>query len=159
MPAADRIHALHDQLGQQKRFHARGSCLCGAVVVEVRSKPVWSRYCHCSVCRRFFGSPVNLSALFPVPSVRVCSSNGSAAKLTSFLTAKVERCRCELCGSPVVTYFPSRAKPRAVILPVQTILGASKTLPNELLPTCHICYADRLVDASDSLRKHDHVPT
>lgn len=37
----------------------KGSCLCGAVQLEVRGDPRFTGYCHCEDCRAWLGAPVN----------------------------------------------------------------------------------------------------
>lgn len=42
-----------------------GSCRCGEVTFQLRSKPVMISACHCVGCQKMSGSAFSLTALFP----------------------------------------------------------------------------------------------
>jgi len=43
-----------------------GGCLCGKVRFRVTAPPFDSGYCHCRMCQRSSGAPLQVSAEFPV---------------------------------------------------------------------------------------------
>lgn len=43
----------------------KGSCRCGRIEFEVRSKPLITMACHCTGCQKMTSSAFSLSSLFP----------------------------------------------------------------------------------------------
>lgn len=48
-----------------EEFCATGSCRCGQVTFQVRSRPLMTSACHCAGCQKMSASAFSLSALFP----------------------------------------------------------------------------------------------
>ncbi len=72
-----------------------GGCLCGAVRYEVTEAPVDVYYCHCRICQRSAGSPVNVTARLPRAGFRLLRGE---LKFYSHI-ALGERGFCPNCGS------------------------------------------------------------
>ena len=82
----------------------RGSCLCGAVMFEIRGKTTDIGMCHCSKCRKVSGTASNAN-LMASRDVFVWSSGED--KITKFAMADGWGCwRCSVCGSPVPMLHP-----------------------------------------------------
>jgi hypothetical protein len=54
---------------------ATGSCRCGQVTFQVRSKPVITSACHCVGCQKMSGSAFSLTALFPAEAFSVTTGS------------------------------------------------------------------------------------
>ncbi len=78
-----------------------GGCLCGAVRYESKEPPIRGYICHCTMCRRNYGSFFGATVRFP----------GSAFKLTKgelrpyAATKFAKRCFCVDCGTPVAYFY------------------------------------------------------
>ena len=48
---------------------ASGGCLCGSVRYEIDQPSIGAGFCHCSLCQRSIGAPVNAWAAFPIEAV------------------------------------------------------------------------------------------
>lgn len=70
-----------------------GSCLCGAVRIEIASLPDGASACHCAMCRRWSGAAMWGIAV-PKEDVRV---GGEVARYRS--SAFAERAWCPTCGT------------------------------------------------------------
>ena len=72
-----------------------GGCFCGAIRFQVKAQPINQYYCHCSICRRYSGSPLTASATFPYSSFDLVSGEPHC-----FNTSPgYERMTCSVCGS------------------------------------------------------------
>src|SRR5882724_4475301 len=79
---------------------ARGSCLCGGVRYEVEEVLV-ARYCHCSRCRKWHGSPFAAAIRVPAASFRLVAGQELLSSYAS--SPGVARCFCKTCGSTLFT--------------------------------------------------------
>ena len=68
-----------------------GGCLCGAVRVVARGRPLREGLCHCMDCRKHHGALFHASAIFAAGEVTVTGATGSFRG----------RHFCPNCGSPV----------------------------------------------------------
>lgn len=68
-----------------------GGCLCGAVRIVARGKPLRVGLCHCLDCRKHHGALFHASAIFPAPAVAITGTTGSFRG----------RHFCPACGSSV----------------------------------------------------------
>ena len=75
----------------------KGQCLCGHVRWESDSDPVSVHYCHCTMCRRWTGSPFATLVWFRKEAVR-WSGNDPAYYRSSSIAG---RGHCAVCGSPI----------------------------------------------------------
>ncbi len=48
----------------------RAACFCGAVQYEVSADPVDAKICHCQVCQKLHGAPMQWAAIFHKRHVR-----------------------------------------------------------------------------------------
>ena len=77
----------------------RGSCLCGDVAYEIDGPIEHASHCHCSMCRKFHGTPYATYALAAFAGRRWLSGEQSVARYES--SPGFYRCFCARCGSPV----------------------------------------------------------
>ena len=146
-----------------------GTCLCGAVSVILTGKPTAVSICHCVICRKLSGAPFSAQALVKGTQVSVVSNGDDAgdrnggdgssqqassvasrpALLTYASSPAIERHRCAACQSPV---YATLAKGKMAAVPL-TVLDDVKN-DDELAPTHHMYYGDRIMDFSDDLPKY-----
>ncbi|MDA8001448.1 MAG: GFA family protein [Alphaproteobacteria bacterium] len=74
-----------------------GSCLCGAVSFRINAAPLRLAWCHCSMCRKFFGHAM---ASVNVDDTLIEWSAGAEARVAWFASsARGRRGSCRRCGS------------------------------------------------------------
>jgi hypothetical protein len=78
---------------------AKGSCVCGAVVFEVRTPFRFFQYCHCTRCRKRTGSihAANIAVLKDQVSWLAGEQHVKRFELAS--ATSWSNCFCEICGS------------------------------------------------------------
>jgi hypothetical protein len=72
-----------------------GSCLCGAVQLELAGEPYRVGLCHCLDCRKKTGGIFAPWAMYPAESVRVSGETATHA------ARDYTRHFCPVCGSPI----------------------------------------------------------
>jgi len=123
----------------------RGGCFCGAVRFEV-DEIFDAGYCHCTICRRFSGSPMVVWANTPKRAFRII-----AGTPTGFASSdRWVRYFCPTCGSPV---FGRQPDPPADGPNLVCFSPLSLDDPEGVRPTVHIWCASRLsyFDTTDPL--------
>ncbi|KAJ3280458.1 hypothetical protein HK104_000653 [Borealophlyctis nickersoniae] len=139
-----------------------GSCYCKKVkyTASCKDEPLFSVFCHCSICQRLCGAPYAPIIGFSVGSIIVTSGKDS---LVSFeATDGLHRYRCNTCYAPV--YNQRLGGPYAF----EDILASSierqgagdgpLKMPAALSPKVHIFYGNRIVDVVDGLPKFKTMP-
>jgi hypothetical protein len=128
----------------------RGACLCGAVSFAIAPAYRWFAHCHCSMCRKHYGS------LFGT-SLGVASAAFSWLENTSEIvhyraTAAFERPFCRRCGSTV----PGASEEEGYFNVPAGLLDASLSAR----PRSHIFVASRsaLTALDDALPRHAEYP-
>jgi len=128
----------------------RGACLCGAVAFTIAPPYRWFAHCHCSMCRKHYGSLFGTSLGVARAAFRWLEGTSEIVHYRA--TAAFERPFCRQCGS--------------------TLPGASEeedywNVPAGLLdgdpgarPRSHIFVASRspLTALDDALPRHDAYP-
>lgn len=76
-----------------------GSCLCGAVRYEVRSRIKAVTHCHCSMCRKAHGAAFGTYGSVPVDDFVV--THGAEFRRSHDSSPGVTRTFCSSCGSPL----------------------------------------------------------
>jgi hypothetical protein len=126
----------------------KGSCLCGAVRIEVRGELAPPSACHCSMCRKHTG---HYEAGTDVP--RSALTVTGEDKVTWYHSSeKVRRGFCSICGSSL--FFDIVHVDRMGIS-----MGAFDTPTNTKL-VLHIFVADKgdYYDIMDGLPQYAQVP-
>ncbi len=75
-----------------------GGCQCGAVRYEITEAATDAYYCHCRLCQRAGGAPVNATARFPVAAFRLLRGEPRFYGVLEY----GERGFCVDCGSPLI---------------------------------------------------------
>jgi len=76
-----------------------GSCLCGVVKYEARSRARAVSHCHCGMCRKAHGAAFGTYASVPMGDFAVVA--GVEAVRSRDSSPGVTRTFCSLCGSPL----------------------------------------------------------
>ena len=123
-----------------------GGCLCGAVRYRVSLPPLDSGYCHCRLCQKSSGGPVQASAEIPFAGFALI--RGALKAYRSSATAV--RHFCPDCGSQVT--FRAAADPTYVSVNTPTL-----DRPEALPPRRHIWCESRIAwfETADELPRHD----
>lgn len=74
-----------------------GSCLCGAVVIQVPDEFEYMGNCHCSECRKFTGS--DYSSVGGISSAKYQLVQGQETLATYQKSEETELAFCQCCGS------------------------------------------------------------
>ena len=133
------------------RYHAR--CHCGSVSYGVSAEPVDAKICHCVMCQKLHGAPMQWAAIFHKRDVRFSAGidhlrffNGALNRPERILPCKVS---CGLCGTPIA----DEGRNMWLAFPSLFDFGTSLQIPQAFRPTCHIFYASRVLDMNDGLPK------
>ena len=131
----------------------RASCHCGAVEYGVSADPLDAKICHCQVCQKLHGAPMQWSAIFEKNLVRilqglahVCFYNSESHVAERILPCKVS---CRICGA----HIADEGRNMWLAFPTLFDFGTPPVVPPAFRPTCHIFYGNRCLDLSDDLPK------
>lgn len=131
----------------------RASCHCKAVQFEVCADPVDAKICHCRVCQKLHGAPMQWAAIFHKHHVRISEGmnhllfyNSDLGRHQRILPCKVS---CALCGAPLA----DEGRHMWLAFPSLFDFGTPPQVPEIFKPTCHIFYGMRMIDLSDDLPK------
>ena len=125
----------------------RGACLCGAVAFTVSPPYRWFAHCHCSMCRKHYGSLFGTS--LGVASAAFCWLEGTSEIVHYRATPAFERPFCRHCGSTV----PGASGVEGYVnVPAGLLDGTLRARPRS-----HIFVASRsqLTTLDDALPRHD----
>lgn len=129
------------------------SCHCNAVHYEVCDDPVDSKICHCRVCQKLHGAPMQWAAIFHKHDVRVMAGmdhlrfyNSERNEPARILPCKVS---CALCGTPIA----DEGRNMWLAFPSLFDFGITPQVPDSFKPTCHIFYGTRTINLNDGLPK------
>ena len=131
----------------------RARCHCGAVRYEVSADPVDAKICHCGVCQKLHGAPMQWAAIFHKEHVRVTQGMDHIRFYNAGLDAheRVLPCKvsCALCGTPIA----DEGRKMWLAFPSLFDFGVPSKVPEAFKPTCHIFYGARTIDVNDDLPK------
>ena len=85
-----------------------GSCLCGAVVIQVPDEFEYMGNCHCSECRKFTGS--DYSSVGGISSSKYQLVQGQDELATYQKSEETELAFCQCCGSSLFSRKLKTAK-------------------------------------------------
>jgi hypothetical protein len=131
----------------------RASCYCKTVQYEVRADPVDAKICHCLVCKKLHGAPMQWAAIFHKRDVRITTGidhlhfyNNECNKHERILPCKVS---CDICG----TLIADEGRRMWLAFPSLFDFGQVSKIPDSFKPSCHIFYSMRVFDMNDDLPK------
>lgn len=122
-----------------------GGCLCGAVRYRVAAAPVRAGYCHCRMCQRNSGAPVQAWADVPIDGFSLLKGEPASYRSSSW----GQRQFCRTCGTPLL--HVEIEAPRTV-----SIYTATLDDPASMPPTHHIWTASRVpwFETADDLPRY-----
>mmetsp|Transcript_18340 Transcript_18340/g.32442 ORF Transcript_18340/g.32442 Transcript_18340/m.32442 type:complete len:168 (-) Transcript_18340:471-974(-) len=130
----------------------KGTCLCGACVVEATLPFTFSCICHCTICQRLGGTCSHWIG-FAKENVKMVKGEDNLNQFSS--SDGMVRHRCATCGSAMygeaIKYADFRDVPRGIL--ERDEKGNTKHLEH-IAPTAHIFYPSRCFDMNDSLPKY-----
>lgn len=133
------------------KYQAR--CHCGAVRYGVSADPVDAKICHCVMCQKLHGAPMQWAAIFHKHHVGFSTGldhlkfyNGALNEAERILPCKVS---CGLCGTPIA----DEGRNMWLAFPSLFDFGTPPNIPQTFRPTCHIFYGSRVLDMDDGLPK------
>jgi hypothetical protein len=151
MDEFEKLFARADCTNFTAKYEA--SCHCGAVRYHVCSDPVDAKICHCIMCQKLHGAPMQWAAIFHKRHVRFCAGlnhlrffNSNLNRAERILPCKVS---CNLCGA----HLADEGRNMWLAFPSLFDFGAPPKVPETFKPTCHIFYAARVFDMDDRLPK------
>ncbi len=129
------------------------SCHCRAIRYGVCADPVDAKICHCVMCRKLHGAPMQWAAIFHKNHVRFSAGldhlrffNGELNTAERILPCKVS---CRLCGA----HLADEGRNMWLAFPPLFDFGTPPKVPEAFRPSCHIFYAARVLDMDDGLPK------
>ncbi len=129
------------------------SCHCGAVAYAVSDDPVDAKICHCRVCQKLHGAPMQLAAIFHKAHVQFTRGIGRLKFYNSELnrSERILPCKvsCAVCRTPIA----DEGRRMWLAFPSLFDFSEAEQLPSQFRPTCHIFYGLRLMDMNDGLPK------
>jgi hypothetical protein len=147
----ERLFARADDPSFETRYSA--SCHCGEVRYQVSSDPLDAKICHCSLCQKLHGAPMQWAAIFHKHQVRFIAGlkhlrfyNAGLNKTERILPCKVS---CALCGA----LLADEGRKMWLAFPPLFDFGTPPEVPDAFRPTCHIFYAARTLEMDDGLPK------
>ena len=123
-----------------------GGCLCGQFRYRVTAAPLDGSYCHCRMCQKSSGAPLQASAEFPVAAFEVTKGQLKAYRSSAWAFRRF----CPDCGSQIL--FERAENPTYVSLNL-----GSLDRPEALPPRMHIWRESRLpwFETTDTLPRYD----
>lgn len=147
----EKLYLHPDDAEFEAKYEA--SCHCGTVRYQVSSDPVDSKICHCTMCQKLHGAPMQWATIFHKHHVRFRAGldhlrffNGGLNRAERILPCKVS---CSLCG----TLVADEGRNMWLGFPPLFDFGVPPRVPETFKPTCHIFYAARVLDMNDGLPK------
>jgi hypothetical protein len=127
----------------------QGRCLCGGVVFEVSAPLGFVTHCHCSICRKFHGTPFATLGVVPHDRLRWITGRELVRKYQS--SDEGERPFCSRCGSNV----PADHHPGGAFIPLGNLDGDV-----DVKPLAHIFVASKAPwhEITDALPCFDEFP-
>jgi class 3 adenylate cyclase len=122
-----------------------GRCICGSIKFDITQESLGSGYCHCRICQRSTGAPVNAWTAFPADAVKF-----TRGKLKYYrLSLIAEQGFCGNCGTPVAW---RSLKPEVAKFLVMATTSLDN--PEDFAPSWHGCVESQL----PWLQIHDDLP-
>jgi len=151
MDAFEKLFARSDDRNFEAKYRAR--CHCGTVRYEVCADPVDAKICHCRMCQKLHGAPMQWAAIFHKHHVRFTAGfdalrffNGELNQGKRILPCKVG---CGECGTPIA----DEGRKMWLAFPPLFDFGNPPQVPDAFKPRCHIFYGARVFDMNDGLTK------
>lgn len=132
------------------KYH--GKCQCGRIEIECNCDPLDVKICHCKLCQKLHGCPMQTAVIFHKHSIRFTKGikhlnfyNSEVNKNEHILPCKVS---CNFCHSLIAD------EGRNMFIAFPSIFDFEDGIvPQSFKPKCHIFYGQRQFDMYDELPK------
>lgn len=123
-----------------------GGCACGAVRYRLDAAPYDAGFCHCRICQRSAGAPLNAFATVPADAFVVTAGEVRWRRSSGF----GRRGSCAACGAQLTIQVEFQADEIDFAL-------ASLDYPEAVAPGFHIFWAERVpwLRLADDLPRFD----
>jgi len=135
----------------QARLTAR--CHCGRVRYRVSADPVDAKICHCTVCQKLHGAPMQWAAIFHKHHVRFHAGLDDLRFFDSSLNRQGRALPCKVSCAFCGAHIADEGRTMWLAFPSLFDFGMPPLVPAAFRPTCHIFYASRVFDMDDGLPK------
>jgi hypothetical protein len=130
----------------------RASCHCGGVIYRATAEPVDAKICHCRVCQKLHGAPMQWAVIFHKRDVQFLEGSEHLRYFNSELnrSERILPCKviCNLCGTLIAD------EGRNMWLAFPSLFEfADQQIPGSFRPSYHIFYDSRIMDVDDGLPK------
>lgn len=146
-----RLFSRPEEVDFKAKYEAR--CHCGAVRYQAAADPVDAKICHCAMCQKLHGAPMQWAAIFHKHHIKFTAGiehvkffDGSLNTSKRVLPCKAS---CSICGTPIA----DEGRRMWLAFPSLFDFGAPPKIPAAFKPTCHIFYGARVLDMNDGLPK------
>ncbi|KAF9446900.1 hypothetical protein P691DRAFT_803291 [Macrolepiota fuliginosa MF-IS2] len=131
----------------------QASCFCGAISYRVEGGPVFSLYCHCTICQRIHASPFVHVIHYHTGSFNWIHTDPNALFTKSELDSEWKEWRCLSCLGAIASENPTEG--RWSLRGAHFHRDAEGMIENWHLiePTGHMFYNTRMLDVNDGLPK------
>jgi len=146
LPPAPTAAAKSD--GKEKTYI--GTCLCKKVKITVTGPPMFSGFCHCTICAKHGGTDRGLVAGWPKDKVVVSEGKDNFGSFKT--TERLNRNFCKTCGTGVMNEGGSFTG----VSPAIFSDGDKFRIPKELAPTTHIHYGSSCL--LGTIKDGSHLP-
>ncbi|KAJ3055146.1 hypothetical protein HK097_011384 [Rhizophlyctis rosea] len=153
-------------MSDSKKITVTGRCYCDKVRYKISTeKPIFSAYCHCTICQRITGGVATHAVGFQIPDLTI--TFGSDNLIPFNTTEPITRYRCKTCGTPIYGEVnePDFQFRDISVATLDRDEEERMKLPEEFKPDHHMFYARRVVDIKDGLKKFarfrwdsEHIP-
>lgn len=134
-----------------------GQCHCGETVFEATGSPLFSVYCHCSLCQATSGSPFVGWVGFSDPGVTITRG---AEKLVIYNSPDgLARHSCGTCSAAIFAggAFPPSTPPFKMVA-LSLFPHEGSVFDADIQAKGHIFYPSRMMNVSDGLPKWTGFP-
>jgi len=120
---------------------------------EVCADPVDVKFCHCIDCQMLHGAPMQWAAIFHKRQVRFSAGFDQLAFYNASLGIAERQLPCKLRCQQCGTLVADEGRNMWLAFPTLFHFGSPREVPAVFYPSCHIFYANRVVDVHDGLPK------
>jgi len=118
---------------EDEAYKVTGGCLCGGVRYEAEVYLKQAHYCHCRMCHRSSGPPVEVGVLVKPGTLAFTKEEPKYYRSSPFGL----RGFCQHCGSRIIWDSPNKPEWTNVTV-------GSLDHPEEVVPSEHICVESQL---------------
>ena len=128
-------------------------CHCGTVRYQASSDPVDAKICHCTMCQKLHGAPMQWAAIFHKHHIRFCAGTDRLRFFNSALNTAGRILPCKVSCGHCGAHIADEGRNMWLAFPSLFDFGSPPKIPEAFKPRCHIFYSARVLDVDDGLPK------